>query len=132
MRRLAFNPRFINEQGNDLIPGKIHTLRRNYEWWKKHEGKEVELFTWEGKPYRSTQKVFCIKRLERVGRIELMTLDGQRLLWWHLSRTAIAVADDRKIAINDGFKTTDEFYQWFKDYPDGMMAILYFTDFQYF
>jgi hypothetical protein len=41
MKRISFDPRFVNEAGNDLIPGKIHTIRQNYEYWKKFEGREV-------------------------------------------------------------------------------------------
>jgi hypothetical protein len=66
MRRISINPRFINKAGNDLVLGKIHTIRQNYDYWKKFEGQEVALFTWEGKPYRSKQKVFCVKRIVSV------------------------------------------------------------------
>jgi hypothetical protein len=38
---MAINPRFVNVAGNDLIPEKIHTIRKNYAWWKKFEGKDI-------------------------------------------------------------------------------------------
>ena len=41
MKHISFNPRFVNEDGNDLVPGKIHTIRQNYLFWKRFEGKEV-------------------------------------------------------------------------------------------
>jgi hypothetical protein len=52
MKRISFNPRFVNETGDDLIPGKIHTVRRNFDYWKKFEGRDVELFTWVEKSRR--------------------------------------------------------------------------------
>jgi hypothetical protein len=50
MKRISFNAQFVNESGDGLILGKIHTIRQNYSFWKKFEGRDVELFTWEGKP----------------------------------------------------------------------------------
>jgi hypothetical protein len=70
MNRISFNPRFVNEAGNNLIPGKIHTIRQNHGYWKHFEGQEVVLFTWEGKPYGSRQKIFCVKRIVNVQEIE--------------------------------------------------------------
>jgi hypothetical protein len=34
------------------------------------------------------------------------------------------------VARNDGL-TLDEFYEYFKDYPEGALAVLHFTDFRY-
>jgi hypothetical protein len=56
MKRISFSPRFVNEMGDDLVSGKIHTIRQNYFYWKKFEGRHAALFTWEGKLYRSKQK----------------------------------------------------------------------------
>ena len=66
MKRISFDPRFVNEAGDGLIPGKIHTIRQNYDYWKQYEGREAALFTWEGQPCRSRQKVFCVKRVVSV------------------------------------------------------------------
>jgi hypothetical protein len=53
---MSINDRFVNEAGDDLIPWKIHTMRLNYAFWKKYEGKDIELFMWVGKPYRKGSK----------------------------------------------------------------------------
>jgi hypothetical protein len=34
MKRISFNPRFVKEAGDDLIPGKITTIRENYRYWE--------------------------------------------------------------------------------------------------
>ena len=134
MRRLAFNPRFVNEAGNDLMPGKIHTIRQNYEFWKRFEGKEIALFTWEGKPYRSRQKVFCTKRIVSVQEVYLYDFYGSRyFLRFQHPTDDNQIFDDHCMAANDGFEDLFEFQVWFnrKDYPPGKMAIIHFTDFRY-
>ncbi len=127
MKRISFNKQFVNVSGNDLIPGKIHTIRQNYEYWKRFEGKEAALFYWEDKPYRSKQKVFCVKRIVRVQEVELCEL-GAKHRW--------ITADKRPIhglvlSTNDGFFLFRHFFDWFKDYKPGRMAVLHFTDLRY-
>jgi hypothetical protein len=134
MMRIGFNRRFVNEAGDDLIPGKIHTVRANYEYWKRFEGRDVALFYWEGKPYRSKQRVFCVKRIVRVQKVIKETdfiqpgCDYEFFLA-NNSEYRIQLLSD-ELAGNDGL-TLDEFNTWFKDYPDGQMGILHFTDFRY-
>jgi hypothetical protein len=126
MKRLSFNPRFVNEAGNDLIPGKIHTIRRNYAYWKRFEGQDIALFTWTGKPYRSKQKVFCVKRLVSVQEV----IKSEVADFW------LSLDDKYPIPINviakhDGFKNKRDFIDWFIEYPFGDMAVLHFTDYRY-
>jgi hypothetical protein len=130
MKRISFNPRFVNAAGTDLVKGKIHTIRRNYFYWKKFEGRDLELFDWEGTAYRSRQMVFCVKRLVSV---QITVFDKARKRFW-IARCPYGKSDyleNKKIAHNDGFNSVDEFTDWFKDYPIGIMAILHFTDFRY-
>jgi len=134
MKRISFNPRFVNEAGNDLIPGKIHTIRQNYDWWKKFEGKEVALFTWEGKPYQkgSKQKVFCVKKIVSVqevfyGKIALCQCFTQ----FEHPTVGNRAFDKRIMARNDGFNDVMDFDIWFMNYKPGKMGILHFTDFRY-
>ena len=129
MKRISFNPRFVNEAGDDLIPGNIHTIRQNYGYWKQFEGKELALFAWEGKPYRSKQKVFCVKKLVYVQKLFFTNQWG---LLWHISVEEMKeqIAGET-FAKNDGFNNFDEVLEWFHDYSTGEMAILHFTDFRY-
>jgi hypothetical protein len=137
MRRISFNPRFVNEAGDDLVVGKIHSIRQNFDYWKKFEGREVELFTWEGKPYQkgSKQKVFCVKPLILVQHI-VKESDGIQPdcdFEFFLQKNAAYLEQllNEELFKNDGFSGIDEFADWFRNYPDGEMAILHFTDFRY-
>jgi hypothetical protein len=129
MKRIAFNPRFINEAGNDLIPSKIHTIRKNYDYWKKFEGKEVALFTWEDRPYRSKQKVFCMKRIVSVQKVELKYKNGMQK-WFEIDGIDIT----EPISVNEGFwhkPSRNLIMSWFLNNNPGKMAILHFTNFKY-
>jgi hypothetical protein len=117
------------------MEGKIHTMRRNYNFWKKFEGWDVELFTWEGTPYRSKQKVVCVKHIYHVQRVLKETdfiqpgCDFEFFLWPNESYHKQLITEE--LARNDGFDSVDEFNGWFADYPDDEMAIIHFTDFRY-
>jgi len=132
MKRISFNKQFLNEAGNDLKLGKIHTIRQNYEYWKKFEGQEVALFTWEGKPYRSKQIVFCVKKLISIQEIELTKREG--ILFFIANHEKQNIID---LAKNDGFFDSygdidhEGFINWFAKYNAGKMAILHFTEFRY-
>jgi hypothetical protein len=137
MKRISFNPHFVNAAGNDLIPGKIHSIRQNLGFWKQYEGREVTLFTWEGKPYRSKQKVFCTKRIVSVQEVELHII--KRQLDKNFTRVSLDFLLNgwslnlETLSKNDGFYSLQEFKEWFVfgKYKPGKMAILQFTDFRY-
>ena len=130
MKRLSFNPRFVNEAGNDLIAGKIHTIRQNYKYWKRFEGREVALFTWEGKPYQkgSIQKVFCKKRIKSVQEIDFDCDNKMFTIQGKTSSTFLI-----NLAKNDGFDSLLDLYCWFADgdYKSGNMILIHFTNFKY-
>jgi len=125
MKHISFDPRFVNAAGNDLIQGKIHTIRQNFFFWKRFEGKEVALFNWEGKPYQpgSKHKVFCVKRIVSVQGIFYDTFFSSKK-----QDNFIAPCE---LAKNDGFENSDDLFLWFSNYKPGKMAILHFTDFRY-
>jgi hypothetical protein len=126
MKRIAFNPRFVNEAGTDLVEGKIHTIRRNVHFWKKFEGQDVALFVWEGKPYRSKQQIFCVKKLVSVQR----TVKAKGHFFVPHDPCDLVYVDIEKLVKNDGFENEQEFAGWFRNYPDGEMVVLHFTDFR--
>jgi hypothetical protein len=114
----------VNGAADGLVPGKIHSIRRNYPFWKSLENRDMAFFTWEGEPYRSKQKVFCVKRLVSVEKIR------------HAGRGHFFTESERyipmgQLAMNNGFTDEDEFMRWFINYPEGEMAVLHFTGFEY-
>jgi hypothetical protein len=124
-----------------IIQGlKIHTLRQNYDFWKKRIDKceKLELRYWSGKPYCSPQK--HIRTLNRynanfgVQKICKKTdgiYPGSPFSLYlvkneeYLVQLLLGV-----VAKNDGL-TEAEFVTWFEDYPDGDMACIQFTGFRY-
>ena len=131
MKRLLFNRQFVNEAGDDLVSGKIHTIRKNYEYWKKYEGQDIALAYWTGKPYRSKQKVFCVKKLVSVEKIKCWKeiLVGRPLL--HFFDENFKPIHGKDISKKDGFNEFLDFWKWFKSYDGGILAVLHFTEFRY-
>ena len=113
--------------GNIIAGVKIHTIRRNYEFWLNraneiNSGRAVlSIRYWIGKPYRSKQ----IKIIE-LNKISVQKLEG--------GKHDYAIVDGKKvpwelIARNDGL-SLDDFKDWFKGYTNAL-AIIQFTDFKY-
>lgn len=113
---------------------KIHTIRGNYDLWKKRIGQVLSgeaylsLRQWEGKPYHSKQEEFKqLKNYDFVGVQEVHFLDGY---------AGFPYVDGKKtssilIAQNDGLRPSD-FTQWFTNYDtEKPMAIIQFTGFRY-
>jgi hypothetical protein len=128
MKRIVFHPQFVNFDRTDLVPGKIHTIRKNFTFWKKFEGRDVALFTWEGKAYRSKQRVFCVKRIVSVQKVYKR---GRNFYLDDGCFDSGRYLHDSILSKNDGFKDKDEFWNWFVKYPDGEMAVLHFTEARY-
>ena len=115
-----------------VMPPKLHTIRLNYELWKKRF-EEIEAGTaylsvrfWEGKPFKSKQKEF----------IQLHNTDGIGVQ--KISFPLGVFIDDydsdvsiKEIAKNDGLSWED-FKEWFGEIPYGSeFVIIHFTDFRY-
>ena len=132
----------------DLEP-KLHTCRVNYPLWEKRmkavqAGEAViELFYWEGKPYRSKQIVFAtLDKDSGCGVQELNFMisykpDGNGMEYTintpclHYRNHAFDYLDLEEIAKNDGLSLYD-FKSWFKGYDLSQpMAIIHFTNFRY-
>ena len=121
-------------------PGKIHTIRENFEYWSKvaeevNSGRAVlSLRTWSGVPYNSKQNEFA----------ELSSFGIQRVkLWITYEKAEVYNLDSvicnatplvEEVAKNDGLDVND-FDSWFFPKPKKEnfkeAAILHFTDFRY-
>lgn len=122
---------------------KIHTIRANYELWKKRieevqAGNAVlSIRTWEGRPYRSKQ----IEHL--VIEANPGTPGAQELFFDfnNINQAFVGLEDSENqtqtyitiddLSKNDGLEISD-FKDWFKNYDlTKPMAIIQFTDFRY-
>ena len=111
---------------------KIHTIRGNYELWKKridliNEGKAVlSVRVWTGKPYNSTQREVFV--FEKAG-IEKILFDDY--LYSCLIENKRFYVDSAMIPENDGL-TMNDFEDWFKKHDfTKELAIIHFTNFKY-
>lgn len=108
---------------------KIHTLRSNYELWKRrseliNEGKAIlSIRYWPERPYWSNQIEICkltkigVEKLEDPTNLVYASIGGKAVNW-------------EEIARNDGLSFID-FCNWFKKRQTEPMAIIHFTDFRY-
>lgn len=110
---------------------KIHTIRSNYEYWKKiadkiKQGKGVlSVRYWSGKAYSSKQVEFA-----EFSNIEVEKLEFTQLGWFinDIDSDNVTVPI---LAKNDGLSVED-FKEWFKNSDFSKpMAIIHFTDFRY-
>ena len=128
-------PTFFADQ---IMSGdKIHTIRENYDWWKKRidEVNECKAFLsiryWTKSPYNSKRdnskqyeykKLYAgecgIQKAEFYG-VNDVKIDG-KYYQGHLEQ----------IAQNDGLSYED-FIEWFRHTPAQPMAIIHFTNFKY-
>jgi hypothetical protein len=107
---------------------KIHTIRANYDGWKKkvdaiNAGEAIlSIRTWTGKPYRSKQETI----------LELTEVGIERSLI-NINFKDVKVGDIfPNVSIlsgNDGLSSTD-FWNWFPDYQKNL-ALIHFTKFRY-
>lgn len=114
-------------------PGyKKHTIRRNYELWKKRfeqidKGKaRLSVRIWTGKPYRSKQKeVYSFSKSDGIGVQKL-----EKDFGWFIDDRDSDVTNV-ELSANDGL-TTKEFIDWFRDVKrNEPLAIIHFTPFRY-
>lgn len=122
---------------------KLHTLRGNYELWKKRldevaAGKAyLSLREWSGKPYNSNQvefhKLFAIDGVgvqKAVMKIGEFTWNNKLFRFpdvW-INETDV---NPKVIAHNDGLEYAD-FIDWFKPYDlSKPLVVIHFSDFRY-
>lgn len=117
---------------------KKHTIRSNYDLWKKrakeiNEGKALlSVRYWSGKPYRSKQVEFC--QLTEIGLQKLSFFMNNINFPYIYEEDEMAnypIYGIDLIARNDGLLLSD-FKEWFKDYDlSKPMAVIHFTPFRY-
>ena len=128
-------------QGRGVVGGKFHTIRANYEFWRKRfekisAGKAVlSVRQWVGKPYAkgSTQhEIVVLTRDDGIGLQRLDFEDGD-IFQVNVDGQKFAPTEETltNIAANDGL-TYDDWREWFKDYDlSKPLAIIQFTKNRY-
>ncbi|GHU09541.1 hypothetical protein FACS1894151_07490 [Spirochaetia bacterium] len=119
---------------------KIHTLRKNYKFWKKrieavNRGEAIlSMRVWTGKPYHSKQREFLALDKAGIERVLLehdgLTPDCPFTLYRSPNESYAEQLLPEEIAQNDGLSLED-FKVWFEKYLDGYMACIHFTEFRY-
>lgn len=140
----GFKDKFLN--AIKAVPAewwKLHTIRANYELWKKHFEKIekgeacLSVRQWTGKPYRSKQVELA--RLTHKDGIGIQQLkidkfpDEDSTAWYGFvdGHTQNHNEFFEKLAHNDGLTIAD-WYEWFKDYDlSKPLAVINFTKFRY-
>lgn len=129
---------------------KIHTIRSNYELWKKrfekiNKGEAIlSVRIWEGTPYKSKQiEYFVFTKEDGIGIQEIFIKDWFRELYYsfqidgiYFPAKTLSYTDMREyyaklIAKNDGLSFY-QFKDWFRKYDlNKPLAIIHFTKFRY-
>lgn len=125
---------------NDEYWNKLHTIRANYELWRKRfeqiESGEacLSIRQWTGKPYASKQ--IEIARLTKEDGIGLQKLEFEKCRGSYGQPITKAIVRgtwvvNPMLAKNDGL-SLDDWYTWFEDYDKTKpLAIIHFTKFRY-
>lgn len=140
----AGEPTFFRDKLHAAITGnrdywnKLHTIRANYEFWRKRFEKIaageacLSIREWVGKPYAEGSTQREIIRLTREDGIGIQKLEFKEIQ----NGFKAAVIDGKPwpreiIALNDGLSLQD-WREWFKGYDQGKpMAIIHFTNYRY-
>lgn len=120
---------------------KLHTIRANYELWKKRFEKIERgeaclcIRQWSGKPYRSKQvEIARLTREDGIGLQELRIVNekykGRGIMLGYVDGEQ---KNDffHTLSKNDGLSFND-WFEWFKGYDfNKPLAIIHFTKFRY-
>lgn len=119
---------------------KIHTIRANYDLWKKRFDKinkgeaELSIRAWEGKPYRSQQvEIARLTKDDGIGlqKFEVYANYAGINNWQHFKIDDRGYMSINDIPNKDGLSRED-WIDWFKNYDlSKPMAIIHFTKFRY-
>jgi len=114
---------------------KLHTIRANYELWKKrfdeiNAGRAcLCIRQWTGKPYCSKQVEIAVLTKEDGIGLQRMTVAGCAII--HPIYVEICSVSADVLAHNDGL-TLGDWRNWFSRYDlTGPLAVIHFTKFRY-
>jgi hypothetical protein len=122
---------------NILAKVKKHTIRKNYDYWKKaveevQAGEAViSVRVWTADPYRSKQQQIeelQFRQGSQIG-VEKLIISGANYIVEQPSGGQVTIPF-KTLAVNDGLKPLD-FMEWFDKPQKEPYAIIHFTPFRY-
>lgn len=125
-----------NDPSRYVSEYKAHTIRANYEFWKKrfdeiNAGNAcLSLRQWTGKPYRSKQvEIVRLTKDDGIG-IEKLVFPNRSTAWVNYPNRRLSV-DISYLALADGLSLED-WCAWFRHYDlSKPLAIIHFTPLRY-
>lgn len=124
---------------DNVLMRKIHTIRGNYEMWKKRF-EEIEnnkaclsVREWSGKPYRSKQvEIVRLTKDDGIGLQKLrFAYESPGIPRLEYQNGAERDISSKKLANNDGLSVSD-WIEWFESCDtEEPLAIIQFTKFRY-
>jgi len=130
---IEFNTVYKHGLDIEITGEKIHTIRANYDFWRKRIEQvwlgeaELSLRYWSGKPRHSKQVEFL--RLGKDDGVGIQKVEFKADEFGPLVDGKNQFVSD--LAKNDGLSLTD-FTDWFKGYDlSKPLAIIHFTKFRY-
>ena len=116
---------------------KYHTIRANYDFWKKRFDKIVageaclSIRQWVGKPYGKGSTQREIARLTREDGIGIQKMTVAGITAWHPIYVNGNSVDTEVLANHDGLEKAD-WCNWFAGYDvTKPLAVIHFTKFRY-
>lgn len=135
----AFKAGQVFNRGSECLyrNPKLHTIRANYEFWRKRFEKIaageacLSIRQWVGKPYGKGSTQREIARLTREDGIGIQKLNIIGCTTIHPMYADGHSVDVEKLAHNDGL-TLPDWRNWFEGYDlTEYLAIIHFTKFRY-
>lgn len=103
---------------------KLHTIRKKSDRYKV--GQMQQPFIWTGKPYKDPIYRF-MPPMPLISKQEILITPS---FWIFVGGKSLKSNDVDKLALNDGFDNTDDFFKWFTKRPF-LGEIRHYTDLKY-
>lgn len=115
---------------DESVSSKHHTIRVNKTYRYKAGGK-LQPFIWTDKPYRSKQFYFTPKINCVSTQVIQIKHSGEkwRMPWVMIDGFLKTAPEIEQLALNDGFKSTKDFFKWFDS--DFIGDIIHWTNLKY-
>lgn len=125
--RPAIDPTVLDTEEWGLIHPKLHTIRKDSaDRWK--EGNDIHFYINVRK--RDQFKFAPIVKVKSVQKIEIKhSGEKWRMPWVFIDGNMLISPEIKRLALNDGFDSVEQFFAWFKEDFEG--KIIHWTDLTY-